>query len=50
MQRYVYIVIEVGRNMENPRIKGVFWKKKDAEKEAYKDSSCWCNIIRREVV
>ena len=47
MQRYVYIVIEVG---ENPRIKGVFWKKKDAEEEAYKDSSCWCNIIRREVV
>lgn len=46
-KEYVYIVIQTGNI---PKIRGVFRNKKDAEKEAYKDSSCWCNIIRREVV
>lgn len=45
----VYIVIEVGECGENPRIRGVFRKKSDAEKEAYKDKDVWCNVIEREV-
>ena len=47
MKKYVYIVIELGS--EQPKIKGVFWNEKDAEKEAYKNSKAWCNIRKEEV-
>ena len=44
----VYIVVELNKDTE-PKVLNVFKNKKDAEKEAYKDSKAWRNIIEREL-
>lgn len=41
----VYVVIEISRDSDVPKLIGVYSNKSDAEKDAYSEGRRWCNVI-----
>lgn len=48
-KRKCYVVIELPGGEKMPRLVGIFYKKSDAEKCAYKDSAVWRNIYESTI-
>ncbi len=48
-KRKCYVVIELPGGEEKPRLVGIFYKKSDAEKCAYKDAKFWRNIVEANI-